>query len=310
MLPLHYGRHGRPPTTPMVGPPSPLELRMSRFLALALLVPSLLAAQTAADTTPRTITVDEAVRLARRNSPLAVQARGDMRIARANIKSSYFAFIPTAGVSLGSNWRRGLEYDQQEDRIITASSLSFSNGIGMSLNLFDGGRRFFDLRAAKAERDVADAADVAQQYQVALDVKQQYYDVLAAREAEQAARAQLAEAEQQLRVSTVRVSAGAASRSDSLRSVVTVGNARLAILDAQNRVQLANASLTRLVGTSFPVTAAPEDAAEPGLEMLDQAQLLALAQRGPIVEQAGAQLSAARAQSRSALTFFLPTISV
>ena len=282
---------------------------MSRFLALALLVPSLLAAQTAADTTPRTITVDEAVRLARRNSPLAVQARGDMRIARANIKSSYFAFIPTAGVSLGSNWRRGLEYDQQEDRIITASSLSFSNGIGMSLNLFDGGRRFFDLRAAKAERDVADAAEVSQQYQIALDVKQQYYDVLAAREAEEAARAQLAEAEQQLRVSTVRVAAGAASRSDSLRSVVTVGNARLAILDAQNRVQLANASLTRLVGTSFPVTAAPEDMTEPAPEMLDQVQLLALAERGPLVEQAEAQLSAARAQSRSALTAFLPTIT-
>jgi outer membrane protein len=282
---------------------------MVRFLALALLVPTILSAQAASDTTPRAITVDEAVRLARRNSPLAVQARGDLRVARAGIKSAYFAFIPSAGVSLGSSWRRGLEYDPQEDRIITASSLSFSNGFGMRLDLFDGGRRFFELRAAKAQRDVADAAEVLQQYQIALDVKRQYYDVLAAREAEQAARAQLAEAEQQFRVSTVRVGAGAASRSDSLRSLVTVGNARLAILDAENRVQLANASLTRLVGTSFPVTATPEDASEPSLEMLDPARLLAMAERGPLVEQAGAQLSAARALSRSALTSFLPTVS-
>ena len=282
---------------------------MLRYLALALLVPTILSAQTAPDTTPRAITVDEAVRLARRNSPLAVQARGDLRVARAGIKSAYFAFIPTAGVSLGSSWRRGLEYDPQENRIITASSLSFGSGLGMRLDLFDGGRRFFELRAAQAQRDAADAAEIVQQYQIALDVKRQYYDVLAAREAEQAARAQLAEAEQQLRVSSVRVAAGAASRSDSLRSVVTVGNARLAILDAENRVQLANASLTRLVGTSFPVTATPEDPAEPSAEMLDQTQLLALAERGPLVEQAGAQLSVARAQSRSALTAFLPTIS-
>jgi outer membrane protein len=282
---------------------------MSRFLALALFLPTLLSAQTAADTSPRTITVDEAVRLARRNSPLAVQARGDLRVARAGIKSAYFAFVPTAGVSLGTNWRRGLDYDPRTDSIYTNSNLSFSNGVGFRVDLFDGGRRFFDLRAAKAQRDVADASEVLQEYQIALDVKQQYYDVLAAREAEEAARAQLAEAEQQLRVSTVRVAAGAASRSDSLRSVVTVGNARLAILDAQNRVQLANASLTRLVGTSFPVTAAPEDVTEPAPEMLDQAQLLAMAERGPVVDQAGAQLSAARAQSRSALTAFLPTIS-
>jgi outer membrane protein len=283
---------------------------MVRFISLALLVPALLSAQAPSDTTPRTITVDEAVRLARRNSPLAVQARGDLRVARAGIKSAYFAFIPTAGISMGSNWRQGKEYDPYEKRIYTASSISFSDGIGLQLDLFDGGQRFFDLRAAKARRDAADATDVSQQYQIALDVRQQFYNVLAAREAEEAARAQLAEAEQQLRVSTVRVAAGAASRSDSLRSVVTVGNARLAILDAENRVQLANASLTRLVGTAFPVTAAPESDTPPTIDTLDQARLLTLAQRGPLVEQAEAQLSASRAVARSTRTSYLPTIRV
>ncbi len=282
---------------------------MMRLLALALLIPSILAAQSVTDTTPRLITIDEAVRLARQNSPLTVQARGDLRVARASIKSAYFAFIPSAGVSLTSSWRRGQEYDPQEQRIYTASSLNFFDGVGLNLDLFDGGRRFFELRAAQAQRDVADAADISQEYQVALSVKQQYYDVLAAREAEEAARAQLAEAEQQLRVSTVRLAAGAASRSDSLRSVVTVGNARLAILDAQNRIQLANASLTRLVGTPFPVTASPEDPAEVPVEMLNPERLLVLAKEGPLVEQAEAQLAASRAVARAARTSYLPTVS-
>jgi outer membrane protein len=281
---------------------------MVRFLSLALLVPTLLSAQvTVADTTPRVITVDEAVRLARRNSPLSVQSRGDLRIARASIKSAYFAFVPTANLGGGSNWRRGQEVDSRG--VFTSTQLSFYDGFNAQLDLFDGGQRFFDIRAAQARRDAAEAADVLQEYQVALDVRRQYYDVLAAREAEEAGRAQLAEAEQQLRVSTVRVAAGAASRSDSLRSVVTVGNAKLAILDAQNRVQLANATLTRLVGTPFPVTAAPDSSPTPSVESLDPVQLLVLAERGPLVQQAGAQLTAARATARSARTSYLPTVS-
>ena len=284
---------------------------MVRSLAFALLVPTLLSAQTAADTIPRVITVDEAVRLARRNSPLTVFSRGELRIARAGIKSAYFAFVPTAGVAMGSSWQRGQGFDLQGN-VITVTQRNYSDGFGARFELFDGGRRFFDLRAARSMRDYADATDILQHYQVALDVKQQYYNVLAARETEEAGRAQLAEAEQQLRVSIVRLAAGAASRSDSLRSVVTVGNARLAILDAQNQVQLANASLTRLVGTSFPVTATPEDSSaalpeEAGL--LDRTSVLVPAERFPLIEQREALLSAARAEARAARTSYLPTIT-
>jgi outer membrane protein len=281
---------------------------MIRSLALALLVPTLLSAQVTADTTPRPITVDEAVRLARRNSPVTVQARGDLRVARAGIKSAYFAFIPNTSVSMGSAWERGEGIDRQ-GKLVTVTQSVYFDGLTLRLDLFDGGRRFFNLRTAQAQRDLADAGDILQQYQVALDVKRQYYDVLAAREAEEAARAQLAEAEQQLRVSTVRVAAGAASRSDSLRSLVTVGNARLAILDAQNRVQLANATLTRLVGAASPVTAASEGTAEFSVDSIDEGRLLQLAERGPLVEQASAQLSAARASARATRTSYLPTIT-
>ncbi len=281
---------------------------MVRLLSLVLLVPSLLSAQASSDTTPRPIALDEAVRLAQRNSPLSVQARGDLRVARAGIRSAWFAFIPNVGVSLGSNWRRGQAIGE-EGNLITVTSTSYSDGLGAQVDLFDGGRRFFDLRAARALHSAADASDVLQAFQVALDVKQQYYDVLAAREGEEAASAQLAEAQQQLRVSTVRVAAGAASRSDSLRSVVAVGNAQLAILDAQNRVQLANASLTRLVGTSFPVTAVRDDSPDAAIVALDEDRLLQLAVEGPDVGRAEAQLGAARAGARSARSIYLPTLS-
>ena len=283
---------------------------MVRVLSfLVLLVPSLLTAQMVTDTTPRPIELDEAVRLAQRNSPASVQARGDMRVARVATKSAYLAFVPTLSVGAGRSWSGGSRLGERGTIIQLEERTSYGDNFNARVDLFDGGRRFFDIRASHARGTVAEASDVLQQYQVTLDVKRQYYDVLAAREAEEAGRAQLAEAEQQLRVATVRVAAGAASRSDSLRAVVAVGNAQLAILDAQNRFGLANASLTRLVGTEFPVTAIPEEINETVIDSLNPARLLALAEEGPAVTQAEAQLAAARATARRERTLYLPTLS-
>src|SRR5690606_10367792 len=125
-----------------------------------------------------------------------------------------------------------------------------SHGISANLELFDGGRRYFDLRAAQANVDAAEAAEVSQDFTIALNVKQQYFQVLAARESESAAQKALETAEQQLRAATARVAAGAATRSDSLRSSIAVGNARLQMLEARNSLAAANASLSRLIGSS------------------------------------------------------------
>jgi len=283
---------------------------MVRVLSFALLLlPSLLAAQSVTDTASRPIELQEALRLAKRNSPLTVFARGYTRVTRASVKSAYFAFVPDLSVFAQSNWRRG-QTGGQAGEIITVTNTTFLDQFSARLDLFDGGRRFFNIRAAQAANASAEATDILQEYQVALDVKQQYFNVLAAQEAEQAARAQLAEAEQQLRVASVRVAAGAASRSDSLRAMVAVGNARLAILDAENRVQLANASLTRLVGTGFPVTAIQESApAVAAADTLGLAYLTSLAEDGPLVMTAEADLAVAKATARATRTLYLPTIS-
>ena len=60
-----------------------------------------------------------------------------------------------------------------KDSIYTANSLNFVNGIGFQLDVFDGGQRFFDLRAARARAISLMTRTFVQQYQVALDVKLQ-----------------------------------------------------------------------------------------------------------------------------------------
>jgi outer membrane protein len=186
----------------------------------------------------------------------------------------------------------------------------YSTGLNASLELFDGGRRFSDLRARRADVDAAEANEVSQRFNIALQVKREYANILAARESEAAANAQLEQAEAQLRSAVARVQAGAATMSDSLRSLIQVGNARLALLTAQNSVRVASAALTRLVGTPFVVTASPADTVDLPLTPVDSTALERLALEGPAVQQAQMQLRAAGAAARSSRTSYLPTISM
>jgi outer membrane protein len=266
------------------------------------------------DTAARLITLDEAIALARQNAPSIIAAQGQRRTGAAGVRSAYAAFLPTFGLSASANRRVPAEgartiVENGQIVILPVDPWSYNIGYSASLDLFDGGQRFFDLQQAKARRTTAEASEVTEHFATTLAVKQQYFNVLAAHEAEAAAKAQLDQAEQQLKSSLLRVAAKTATRSDSLRSEIQVRTARLAVLDARNAVNGANASLSRIVGTPYPVTAAPEDSLQYAAVALDDASLRALALDGPTVKLAQAALDAARAARRSAWTSYLPSIT-
>ena len=281
-----------------------------RFLVLALLAPLSLHAQGAATGGARPISLDEAVRLAQQNAPAAVQARGQIRTSDAAIRTAYGSFIPSLSLSYGSNRQGGETFFQGQLVPFRGDPWNFSRGVSSNLELFDGGRRLFNLRSARANLTAAESNERLQKFRVALDVKQQYFNVLAARESRAAAQAQLAQAEEQLKSATARVRAGAATVSDSLRSVIQVGNARLALSTAENTLRVSNANLTRLVATNFEVTAAEiEDAAVPRAT-IDSTEIANTVESAPSVMQAKAELSAAGASLRASKTPYLPTLNV
>ena len=281
---------------------------MLKLLAPFLLVAPL-AAQSPADSL-HPISLQEAVTLAQRNNPSAVTARGQTRAAQSSVRSAYGAFIPSLSASVQQSQQSGQRFDNIRNEVVQSNQpWNYSAGLSSSLELFDGGRRFADLKANRADVDAAEANEITQRYSIALQVKREYANILAARESESAARAQLQQAEAQLRSSVARVQAGAATVSDSLRSVIQVGNARLALLTAQNNLRVASATLTRLVGTPFMVTANPLDTAGLGVISVDSAAIMAEALRGPTVREAELQLRAASAGITVARASYFPTIS-
>jgi outer membrane protein len=260
----------------------------------------------------RAITLQEAVTLAQRNALVVIQAHGDVRTSAAATRAAYGAFLPSVSLSAGATrqYTSGSLTRVENGQVVTLPSTPWSSNAGLSANvaLFTGGQRFFDLRQARARETAADVNETAQQFAAALTAKQQFYNVLAARESQLAATAQLDQAEQQRKTAIARVNARVATRSDSLRAEIQFRTAQLAIVTARNDLETANAALTRVVGSEETVTAAEDVPESPGLS-LEDAALRTLALDGPAVRQANAELSAAKDAQRSAWTDYLPSLT-
>lgn len=264
------------------------------------------------DTAFHPIDLQHSIQLAQRNAPVAVQARNQISVANSSVRLAYANFLPSATLTAGQTSQTGDRLGPGGTIIpyTAPHSWSYSTGLRGSLRLFDGGQRFFQISQAKADVGAAEANDIAQQFNVALQVKTQYYAILAAREMEAAAYAQLDQAQADMSAAAARVRAGAATLSDSLRTVIEVGNARLALITAQNNLRVASAALTRLVAAPYLVTAQASDTLEQPITQIDSAELVKLAQQGPGVEQATSQLVSAKAAVRSARTSYLPTLDL
>jgi len=122
------------------------------------------------------------------------------------------------------------------------------------------------------------------------------------------ANAQLKRAQQQLQVVTDKLRAGSATRSDSLRAAVDVGNAQLSLLQAQANLATAQAGLGRQIGVEAEVQAVPDSVfpAPPDTTGL-RAEALA---RAPQIQQADAQARAARAQIWATRSQYWPSLTV
>ena len=285
---------------------------LSRSALALLLAPVLLGAQTADTLAAKPIPLRDAVALAQQNAVAAVQARGQIRSAESGVRAARAALLPSLNFTMGQVNQSGDRFDNQGRLVpyLAPQPWSYSTGLSSTLNLFDGGRRLGEVRRTRYEVGAAEANEVNQRFNISLQVKTQYYQILAARESESAARAQLQQADEQLKASIARTRAGVATLSDSLRSVVAVGNAQLALITARNNLRVASAALTRLVASETPVTALPSDTLDLALTPIDSGSLAGLLAQGPTVVQAEAQVSSARAAVRTARTPYLPTIDL
>jgi outer membrane protein len=262
------------------------------------------------------ITLAEAIRRSERVQPDVVRAAADVRTAGARRRSAWGAFLPTLSASSSASdfFSEGASRIDPVTGLLTtgnSSNRSFSTSLSASIDLFTGFRRGAEMQAARANENAADASLIDARFQQALTTTNQFLDALAAAQLLRVRETSVRRAEEQLKVSVAKLRAGSATRSDSLRSLVTLGNARLDQLTTQTDLAAAEANLARLVGETGRVRAADDSAFYVVLPALDSQALRVEAEsRSPRVQSAAASAAAARATVRASRSTYWPSLAL
>ena len=288
---------------------------MSRFAATLLLLGLGLPAWARAQE-QRTVTLADAIRLAERVQPGVVRAETDVRTAAARRRNAWGSYLPsvTATSSASEFFSEGASrIDPVTGQLLSgnSSNRSLSTSLSASVDLFTGFRRGAEMGAARAGESAAEASLVDARFQQSLTTTNQFFDALAAAQLVQVREASVRRAEEQLKVSVNKLRAGSATRSDSLRSLVTLGNARLELIRTRADLAAAEAGLARLVGQTGRVQASDDSAFYLMQSELDTAALRAEAEaRSPRIQSAAAEASAARANVRVARSAYWPSLTL
>jgi len=275
-------------------------------LALAAGLAGTLSAQTP------TVSLEEAIRLSRQAQPSVVQARGTARNADAQARAAFGAYLPSlTASSTGSRSYTGTQRVGPTGELENATTTSVNFGLTASVDLFTGFRRGADRRAARATQGAADAGLTDTEFQAALTTTQQFFDALAAQQLVRVRETSVRRAEEQLNLSTAKLRVGSATRSDSLRSLVNLGNARLALVSAESDVARTQAGLARTLGLDGRVAAQDDSAFYVAAATVDTAALNREARdRSPRIIAATATAEAADASVKAARSQYYPTLGL
>ena len=291
-----------------------------RFLIAALLQMSAgisgAAAQSLPSAAARSVTLAEALRLSERVQPDVVRAAADLRTAGARRRSAWGAFLPTvsAGSSASDFFSEGTSRIDPTTGQLTGgntSNRSISTSLSANVDLFTGFRRGAEMRAARASEDAADASLIDARFQQALTTTNQFLDALAAAQLLRVRETSVRRAEEQLKTSVAKLRAGSATRSDSLRSLVTLGNTRLDLITTQAQLAAAEANLARLIGENGRVHAIDDSTFYRVQPVVDtQALRVEAESKSPRVRSAAASAAAARATVRASQSAYWPTLNL
>ena len=273
-------------------------LTRSAALLLAVLIPSAAAdaqqvvARDSAAAVGRPLSLDDALRLAGRESEALQVARAAVSRAEGQHRQAKSQYLPQVGTNLTYNRTLRSQFaalaggapaapaatqalctppipagatDAERAAALAqavtcpaAQGLDFSSagfgarnqyalGLGVTQNVFTGGRISGQVAAADASRRTADIELTAQRAQLALDVTQSYFDAVLADRLVEIADSTLAQTEELLRQTSLSKRVGNTSEFDLLRATVTRDNQRPVVIQRRGARDVAYLRLRQLL---------------------------------------------------------------
>ncbi|MBR9990908.1 MAG: TolC family protein [Gemmatimonadetes bacterium] len=273
------------------------------------------AAEVEAQSAPATMSLDEAVQLARRYSPGYLQQTNDEAVADWNVRAAYGSLLPSLVVSSSLDWRGGGtprfgQLSGEELGLGSTPDYLFSD-YSIRLSWTVSGGTFFRMAQQRAAREATTARIEAAGYSLESDVTRQYLSALRARDAVRIAERELASTDEALKLANARVEAGAAPRMDAAQAEVERGRSEVALLQAQAAEETEKLRLLQRIGLDLEQDVdltTQLTVFEPTWTLADLSQ--AAMQNHPQLVAARAAESSGRAAARAARMSYLPTVSI
>lgn len=240
-------------------------------------------------TVPAVLTLAEAQALAAEFDPDVRRAAYAVEAAEVARRASYGAFLPDLSLNygLGGSWSRSraalgnFGETLESDTVIESRGSSTNQGLSLSMTLFDGGRSFHAVGAARADLAAQEAGARSQLAAALGEVARQYWRVVADEQAAALERRLLALANEQLDATERLLGVGARDPLDVLGAQAEQAQREQALARAIGDVRKSKLALLQAMGvggaTDFDVASDTLPLFDPAV--LEREALVALALR-------------------------------
>jgi outer membrane protein len=248
-----------------------------------------LAAQTPTATTstaqPQVITLQEAVRIALQRNTQLRQAENSAELDELAVRTARQAFIPDLALRTSTSQSYGRNFSQDEGRIVNQTTESVSAGLSSGMTLWDGGGNRATLRQARTTEEAGELALERARQTVVFTVLSNYLALVEQQAQLGVRREALAAQEAQEQQVQAFVDAGTRPISDLYQQQAAVASARVALVQTQRALALAETELIRTLqldprgNFSFAEPAVPDTMLSADVAPADAATLDALFER-------------------------------
>jgi outer membrane protein len=228
-------------------------MRTERWVAVVLI--GLLALPAAAEEKQPEKNLAECIAIALEHHPSLKAAAASVQAGNQRVWQAVSGYLPQISATYSANRRNTSAAARTGTNIGTQSqTFNFYNtGVSFSQMLFDFGQTLDSIRSAQASEQSLQADERTQRETVVLNVKQSYFNLLAARRLLAVADETVRQNQQHLDLAQGRFHVGLAAKFDVTQAQVQLANAELNQVTARNNVAIARETLRNALGLTSPL---------------------------------------------------------
>jgi outer membrane protein TolC len=283
--------------------------------AVAISAPSVMLGQRPSlPSVPQSLSLQEAVEMAVRYNPSHRQRANDRSPAAWGVRNAYASFLPYVSANGGAGYTGAGSQNFFGSVAFEQPSGTVGSSYSLTLSMQIDGRTIMQPGLARAQLEAADAYIESSEINLESMVRQQYLAVLRAQGQAEAAEVQVTRNEEFQRLAQARYDVGQNTMLDVRQAQVNLGQARVALLRADQLVIVEKLRLFQQMGVPAPddPTAVTLTDTFPIVEPeWTLSSLLVDAQdANPDLHALRARQSAANANERAAKSDWLPRLSL